>query len=171
MSTPLAPPTAPPLPARPDPTDPAFRRSREKLIDFLSDSDTPCPACNYNLRALTTTRCPECNQELILQVGLAEPRLAWFITGLVGIGMGLGFSSLLLAYALYWMLLRRGGPMPSTFMLPVLSGTVFGSILLGFWLLARKRLRPQGPWARWCAVLVAGAASLVCPIWFILHVR
>jgi len=49
-----------------EPTDPW-------LIEFLRDRDQPCPLCRYNLRDLTSNRCPECGQMLQL---LVEPREA-----------------------------------------------------------------------------------------------
>jgi hypothetical protein len=68
------------------------------LPTYLAHRDEPCPSCGYNLRALKTDRCPECNQQLVLRVGLAEPRMAAFITGVVGLAMGLGFSVILAVF-------------------------------------------------------------------------
>jgi len=34
------------------------------LPDLLRDHDISCPHCRHNLRNLTTTRCPECRNEL-----------------------------------------------------------------------------------------------------------
>src|SRR5690349_11255431 len=51
---------------------------QEPLLDYLRDRDVACPLCGYNLRGLTSTRCPECGRELQLTVGLTEPFLrAW----------------------------------------------------------------------------------------------
>ena len=48
------------------------------LTDFLRDRDTPCPACSYNLRNLTTNRCPECGHAMTLGVRMPERSLkAW----------------------------------------------------------------------------------------------
>ncbi len=63
------------------------------LLDWLKDRDAACPLCAYNIRGLTTPRCPECGQVLRLSVSLAEPYLkAWvaLIAGLLppaGVGM------------------------------------------------------------------------------------
>lgn len=70
----------------------------EHLREFLAARDVECPACRYNLRGLTTDRCPECNLELALAVRLAVPRMGAFIAGLVGLACGTGFSGLLLVY-------------------------------------------------------------------------
>ena len=68
------------------------------LVTFLRDRDAYCPLCKYNLRALTSPRCPECGQALSLAVGLAEPYLSAWIT-LAGAlaasaGVGLFFGTL-----------------------------------------------------------------------------
>jgi hypothetical protein len=75
------------------------------LAEFLRDRDTPCPACTYNLRGLTSGRCPECGQALRLAVNLAEPYLKAWVTLLAAAcacgGMGLFFALAIL---------RAGGP-------------------------------------------------------------
>ncbi len=53
-----------------------------QLRDYLATRDVPCPACGYNLRGLTSGRCPECNLEVVLTVRLAEPRLGTLSRGL-----------------------------------------------------------------------------------------
>jgi hypothetical protein len=46
------------------------------LIRYLADChDEHCPLCGYNLRALTSARCPECGEALRLGVGLSQPHL------------------------------------------------------------------------------------------------
>ena len=143
----------------------------DMLRIFLAERDVACPACAYNLRALTTTRCPECNQELKLQVGLAEPRIAWFITGLVGVGMGFGFSALLVLYGVYHGFFTSGGGNPGArFIAPVLVGATVGAALLGAWLRARRHLGRRPAEVRWTLALLAAAAALACPIWFIIVV-
>lgn len=36
------------------------------LIAYLRRHNTACPACGYQLRALTTTRCPECGEHITI---------------------------------------------------------------------------------------------------------
>lgn len=68
----------------------------EALVGFLRDRDAWCPACRYNLRGLTSPRCPECGRELRLSVGATEPFLRAWITLVVsaaassGIGLCMG---------------------------------------------------------------------------------
>lgn len=73
----------------------------EILQSFLAERDAPCPNCGYNLRSLTSDRCPECAEGLRLQVGLQEPRLAAYLAGLIGLASGAGFGGMLLIYAIY----------------------------------------------------------------------
>jgi hypothetical protein len=68
------------------------------LSTFLADRDAPCPCCGYSLRGLTSDRCPECNESLALRVGLAEPRLAMFIAGLLGPAAWSGFFLVVLLW-------------------------------------------------------------------------
>jgi hypothetical protein len=81
-----------------------FKPSDERapfLREYLVDRDVPCPACNYNLRGLQTTACPECAQPLVLRVALAEPHMGRFLAAVIGLAVGFGFQSLLLIYWLY----------------------------------------------------------------------
>lgn len=61
----------------------------ELLLAYLRDRDVPCPRCDYNLRNLTTTHCPECREELHLQVGVQRVQLHALIAFLIP-GMGSG---------------------------------------------------------------------------------
>ncbi len=58
------------------------------LLDFLREHDANCPVCGYNLRALTRPICPECNQELVLTVGVRRLGL-----GLLFVALAPGFFS------------------------------------------------------------------------------
>ena len=67
------------------------------LSVFLDGRDVVCPGCGYNLRDLQCSRCPECGEELTLQVGLVEPRQTAAISGLIGLAAGLTGSVVLAA--------------------------------------------------------------------------
>jgi len=116
--------------------DPA---SRDHLLRvFVADRSVPCPGCSYDLRGLTATRCPECNQELVLRVGLAEPRLGAFLGALIGLATGVGFSGLLFVYfILVFSVRRRGGSPGGTFFLSTLVPFLIEAPVL--WLLIRTR--------------------------------
>ena len=50
----------------------------ELLLQFVSERDTPCPVCGYNLRAATSPRCSECGRALLLAVAVDEKvHLPW----------------------------------------------------------------------------------------------
>jgi hypothetical protein len=79
------------------------------LLDFLRDRDVTCPLCRYNLRALTTPRCPECGRELRLSVGLVEPRQgAWLTTQIAtAAAAGIGFIAIISIMMHGWPEVRR----------------------------------------------------------------
>ncbi len=52
------------------------------LLEFLREHDVACPVCGYNLRALTRPVCPECRQELGLNVGVRQLGLAWLFVAI-----------------------------------------------------------------------------------------
>jgi hypothetical protein len=70
-----------------EPTPPdSTRASNETFLrTWLIDRDEPCPLCGYNLRGLTSPRCPECWQALRLSVSLAEPYLKAWIALVAGL--------------------------------------------------------------------------------------
>lgn len=142
----------------------------DHLRQFLAERDSPCPRCAYSLRGLTTDRCPECDAALRLQVGLVEPRLAAFITGLVFVASGLGFCLLLSIYVAYWTVMRRGPGLPREFIV-VVVGSVVSLVLLPVWLRLRRRIGRMSAPSRWMLVALAGVISLACPAVFIVTVR
>lgn len=141
------------------------------LHTYLAEQDVPCPGCAYNLRGLTGTRCPECNQELQLRVGLVEPRMAAFIAGLVGISVGFGFCTMLLVWVGYMYWGRPNWRAPMSDFYPLFFGVIAGAGLLWTWLRSRARLNRCEPGVRWMAALVATLLALVGPIWFMITVR
>ena len=74
----------------------------EALVEFLRHRDAWCPACRYNLRGLTSPRCPECGRELRLSVGAIEPFLRAWITLVVAAcsaaGVGVLFGWIVIAF-------------------------------------------------------------------------
>ncbi|MCE9590625.1 MAG: transposase [Planctomycetes bacterium] len=71
------------------------------LVQYLTSRDTPCPRCGYNLRENKNQRCPECGEELKLQIGLVYPKLGLYMTTIIGLAMGTGFSLLLMLYMVF----------------------------------------------------------------------
>ena len=66
------------------------------LLEYLQSTDAACPACGYNLRALTTPRCPECGLAIRLSVAPVTPHMrAWLAmtaTTAMTAGIGLLFT-------------------------------------------------------------------------------
>lgn len=65
------------------------------LLEYVADRDVACPSCTYNLRGLTTSRCPECGRELKLSVGLAQTYLRAWVLLLFAVFCGAGAGLLL----------------------------------------------------------------------------
>ena len=66
------------------------------LVEFLRGRDQFCPLCKYNLRDLTSPRCPECGRTIELTVGMTEPYMALWITTTVFLLMVAGLGVMLL---------------------------------------------------------------------------
>ena len=147
------------MPVVPDPA------ATEVLRRFLADRDAPCPACSYNLRGLTSNRCPECNQSLMLQVALTEPRMASFVAGIVALSCGPGFCGVLLVYAICRISVGRGG-LPARDLIPLVCGTVFGGVALFVWTAQRRPFLSAGTRIRWCLVAAAALIGMAFPGWF-----
>ena len=119
--------------------DPSFT---DLLPAFLAGRDVGCPGCGYNLRDLRQPRCPECGQAIALRVGLAEPRQAALIAGLLGLAAGAGMSGLLVGFGLIRMLFfgDRPGGMGAFYGLTLGGVVVEGAALVG-WLRHWRRIR------------------------------
>ena len=63
----------------------------ELLKMLLAVRDIPCPVCGYNLRAITSTNCPECGAKLDLRVGSTDLKLGPWLAALLVIGLPMGF--------------------------------------------------------------------------------
>jgi hypothetical protein len=140
---------------------------------FLAGRDVACPNCEYNLRDLTGDRCPECGQDLVIRVQLAEPKMAAFLAGLIGLSAGAGFSGLIL---LYWFILtffvfRGGGGNGARILTLTLGGLALESGAMLGWLRFRGRLRTLKPQTRWTLVVACWILSLVNLVWFSLFIR
>src|SRR5215208_5792469 len=75
-------------------TAPDQTADQAALLEFLRDRDVACPLCHYNLRALTSPRCPECGRELRLSVGLLEPRQGAWLTAQIAVSAAAGIGVL-----------------------------------------------------------------------------
>jgi hypothetical protein len=145
------------------PTDPM-------LTAFLAQRDQPCPQCEYNLRNLMGNRCPECGEELVLRVNLAETRQRLLLAGLIGLAAGAGFNGLLILYAIM-MQFRRPYGAPGEFWTVILGGfAIIGAALL-MWLSNWRSLRRLSTTTRFLLVLACWVASLIDIVIFTFTIR
>ncbi len=137
---------------------------------FLAHRDVPCPGCEYNLRGLTGETCPECGEALELRVGMVEPKLGSFITGLIGLACGAGFHAMVLLWAVSLMVRRQGGPsLRDVGLLTV--GFVLCGTCLALWLRGRSRVRKSPPNLRYSLVAGCWLLSLLTAGLFFWQVR
>ena len=142
------------------------------LQQFLSERDVVCPGCSYNLRGLTSDRCPECGDALELSLRLVELRQASLIAGLVGLSAGAGLGGLLLIYALIVTTLVRAnyGRFDRFF---VINGIGFVVHAIAVWLWVRywHPIRRMNPWARRLLMIMCWAMPLTFVVVFAATIR
>lgn len=134
---------------------------------YLAQRDVPCPRCRYNLRALHGHHCPECGEEVRLNVGLVHPKMKLMTAGLIGLAAGAGFSGLLLVYAA--IMIAQGEyweAWVTTFILVNLTGLlVLGGAMTG-WLLAWRKIQRMPVLWRVALVCACWSASLLFVVVF-----
>ncbi len=150
-------------PVTPIPADPAHDPLATDLLRrFLTDRDAPCPACGYNLRNLQGNRCPECGDELVLKVNVAEPRLAALIAGLVGLSAGAGLNGLLILYGLIRILIeQRYSSFMTEFFVTTGAGLAVLGLALRLWLKHWPKIRRARKSTQWRLVVGAWLLTLV----------
>lgn len=81
------------------------------LQEFLSGRDVPCPACRYNLRNTTASRCAECG--LVLELALTQrPRLGPLACIIASIAAPIGFAATVSLTGWYRVYERFRDPVP-----------------------------------------------------------
>jgi len=81
------------------------------LLTFVRNRDIHCPRCDYNLRNLTQPVCPECREELRLNIGVRRIRFGPLIICMAP-GIFSGVAAFLISTALLIALLIGGRPAP-----------------------------------------------------------
>ncbi|MCC6909117.1 MAG: hypothetical protein IT430_14335 [Phycisphaerales bacterium] len=128
--------------------DPAEESASPTLLEqHLAACDDACPMCGYNLHNLRGDKCPECGQELTLQIALAEPRMAAFITGLVGLAAGAGFCGFALIITIIESLMYDYWDWGDTSMLAI--GAVAFTFVVIVWCRRSARIRRMSSSSRW----------------------
>ncbi len=126
--------------------------SVDLLLEFLRERDASCPLCGYNLRNLMRPQCPECRKDLVLAVGLKEPRFGWFLVTITP-GLFSGIAAALLLMPIIIVPLLGGGPEPWRFVAVDAFGWVSGLTALVFVKFRHPFLRQPQPTQRtWAAV-------------------
>ena len=150
------------------PMSPPVPPEVDLLQRYLCDRDTPCPRCEYNLRGLSSRKCPECGDKLQLQVGLADPKLGAYITLLVSLCIGFGGSSLMGMIALTQAGRRWWTQEPSAMLLAI--QWLWTGIALPAVLAQRRKFRrinmSKQWWAAGCALAAVAIVSLLIIVLF-----
>ncbi len=123
------------------------------LLDFLRERDIACPLCRYNLRALTSPRCPECGRELKLTIGLVEPRQGAWLTGQIALtaAAGVGLMIVLVSASAGWPTdNRRQGLLNVAFAFHILMIPVAAA-----WLIGRRRYMRLTRAVQWTGAALA----------------
>ena len=144
---------------------------RDLLLRFLHGRDVLCPGCGYNLRDLPGDRCPECGQEIVLHLQLAEPRQAALLTGLIGLSAGAGLNGLLIIYYAIILLFMRFAAPDHRFLWTIALGLAAHGIALAAWLRFWRRIRRLGAGPRWTLAVACCVMPLVDIVIFSFSIR
>jgi hypothetical protein len=141
-------------------SDAVTRTDERALLDFLRERDVPCPLCRYNLRALTTPRCPECGRELRLSVGLVEPRQGAWLTGQIALtaAAGIGLMIILFCSANGW---PEGGNPRQGLLNAAFTFHLLMIPAAAAWLMMRRRYLRRSRAVQWAGAALAIAAVAV----------
>ena len=63
------------------------------LHEFIGQTDGTCPLCSYDLRSMSSDRCPECGHQLTLEIRLAQPKLGRWVTLFLFAAVSFGWST------------------------------------------------------------------------------
>lgn len=146
----------------------------DHLRRLLASTDVPCPNCRYNLRGLTGDACPECNQRLVLRVGLADPQLGKLIGAAAGLLTGAGTAGAVRFFVTLTLLSDHGSPsrMETVLLIIAPAGTL---MIEGYLAVCLLRLRGRawfqrlGSSGRASSVVLAWTLTLVIGlVWFLL---
>jgi hypothetical protein len=160
-------------PAESNTAEPAVPREGEFLRQFLAGRDVPCPMCEYNLRDLEGDRCPECGDQLTLEVNPVEPKQAAVITGLVLLAAGAGFNGLFLVWVAAFVLSKGGrGAVPAQIFYLNIGGFLIEALAIGVWVKQWKRIRRLPTFSRWAlSICFCGFLTIADLAVFIKYVR
>ena len=108
----------------------------EFLRHWLSQRSEHCPLCRYNLRGLSSDRCPECGRELRLAVHLVELSQFWWLTLFIPLAMVAGIGALFVVVMLKEGRVPNGG---QGLIFAAMLSSIVGMPLAGMCLMFRRR--------------------------------
>ena len=131
------------------------------LLAYLGGHDEPCPMCEYNLRGLTGTVCPECGEALRLRVSLSEPKMAAYLCGLIGLSVGVGFSGIILAFGIVGTLVwGYPGSEVDWMLVALVSQFVIEILAMWLWLVRRNWIRRRSRGRRWALAMAVWGCTV-----------
>ena len=137
------------------------------LLAYLGGHDEPCPMCEYNLRGLTGTVCPECGEALRLRVSLSEPKMAAYLCGLIGLSAGVGFSGIFLVFGVVSLLLYGSGGGFLWIFVALVSQFVIEGLAIWAWLVRRSWIRRRSRGQRWALAVAAWGCTIGFAVLFL----
>ena len=132
------------------------RSSEAAIVDYLRDRDAACPLCQYNLRGLTSSRCPECGRALQLTIGLVEPRMGAWIMAVVSMAGAAGLGVLALVALVRHGLMDAG----LFFLIAFFYFIATIPVLVALVVLRRRYRRMRQSW-QWTIGVVAASLTVV----------
>ena len=139
----------------------------ELLRAFVQERGGACPSCGYDLAGLTGDRCPECGEGLVLRIGIVEPRVGFFVLGLIGFACGLGFSLTMLGLAVYTMIVDPMYGPSFREVLPLIVGFALSGVGTIFWVARRGRIRRRARVARLAMAASGWVIWVLALFWFV----
>ncbi len=142
----------------PAPTAEAEPSDLDLIRHYLSHRSVGCPMCRYELHGLTSDRCPECGERLVLRLFPAEPKMKIWLAGLIALAGGTGFHAIVFVWGIVVNMFSAYPPTWRSVLVLSVGGIVDG-VLLALWLAAGKGVRRLGVGKR--VALVVGAWLVV----------
>lgn len=152
-----------------DANTPALPMEDRDLVPlFLRGRGVRCPACGYPLTDLPRGVCPECGLALVLRLALTKPKQGVYITGLIGLGAGIGFHGMLLLYFAYmvWFEGSMGGP-DLRDVIPMIIALVIEFPCIVIWARSWAFFQRQSRLVGVALAMTCWVISLSLAIWFL----
>lgn len=145
----------------------------DPLMSRFIDQHAPsCPLCRHALVGMSTTRCPHCREDLVLDVAMSDPSTRHIALGAIGLGIGFGFF-VSMTGIMFSEISRRSphsSPFPWLTFLPILLGGPILGLALVFWIRFRRLVRAATPLKKWVAVLACWFLTLGLVAWLLINI-